>query len=401
MACLARKPRALFLNLTASSAPSTPTLHGTLIRWWADGRAWVDGHWLDILIALVAGVLIYGLLALLRRWAMRHARRQAGNLTLTDIFGRVIAKTRSPILILVALRLVAGSANPPALMLQAIHLVFTIAIVLQVAIWGREVLLGLIQRRAASGDQETLVNAMGIIRLLISVALFAIAAIVILDNIGVNVTGLVAGLGIGGIAIGLAAQGIFSDLFAALSIIFDRPFRNGETIKWDNSIATVERIGLKSTRLRSVNGELLIVSNTNLLGKEISNFAHLHRRRVTFTFNIVYQTSPAMLRALPALLEQQVRDAGHEFIRSSLLQFAASSLDFELLFDVHSEDYDVVAAARTDVGVRVVEALGKAGYEFAYPTQTTFTADPDGRMILPFADPRPAASASTKPRTIG
>jgi len=121
-----------------------------------------------------------------------------------------------------------------------------------------EIVLGLIQRRAAEGHNETLSNAMGIIRLLISVALFAIAAIVILDNMGVNVTGLIAGLGIGGIAIGLAAQGIFSDLFASLSIIFDRPFRVGETIKYDMSTATVERIGLKSTRLRSVNGELLV-----------------------------------------------------------------------------------------------------------------------------------------------
>ena len=131
---------------------------------------------------------------------------------------------------------------------------------------------------------------MGIIRLLISIALFAVAAIVILDNMGVNVTGLIAGLGIGGIAIGLAAQGIFSDLFASLSIIFDRPFRVGEAIKYDNSVATVERIGLKSTHLRSVNGELLVISNTNLLSKEITNYAHLERRRVQFAIGVIYQT---------------------------------------------------------------------------------------------------------------
>ena len=239
---------------------------------------------------------------------------------------------------------------------------------------------------------------MGIIRLLISIALFAVAAIVILDNMGVNVTGLIAGLGIGGIAIGLAAQGIFSDLFASLSIIFDRPFRVGEAIKYDNSVATVERIGLKSTHLRSVNGELLVISNTNLLSKEITNYAHLERRRVQFAIGVIYQTTPAMLRALPALLKAQVEAEGHEFVRSSFIGFGASSLDFELVADIPSADYNEVIAARTAIGIRVFEEMTNAGYDFAYPTQTTFTAAPDGTMILPYAEsvtmktPKPAQS---------
>ncbi len=121
--------------------------------------------------------------------------------------------------------------------------------------------------------RASLGNAMAIIRVLISVALFAIAGILILDNLGVNVTALVAGLGIGGIAIGLAAQGIFSDLFAALAILFDKPFKKGDTIRYDNSTGTVERIGLKTTRLRSLTGEQLIMANTKLLEREIHNLA--------------------------------------------------------------------------------------------------------------------------------
>lgn len=359
--------------------------------WWDASIRWIDDHWLQIGIAIGAGVAIYLLLSMLRGFALKRAQAAPGDYTLTHIVGRVLHKTRSFVLAIVAIRLVAGYAQPPAAILQLIQVVFTIAVVLQVAIWAREILLGLIQRRAAEGHNETLTNAMGIIRLLISVALFAIAAIVVLDNMGVNVTGLIAGLGIGGIAIGLAAQGIFSDLFASLSIIFDRPFRVGETIKYDNSTATVERIGLKSTRLRSVNGELLVISNTNLLAKEITNFANLHRRRVTFLLGFVYQTSPAMLRALPDLLKAQVEAAGHQFVRSSLVTFAASSLDFELLFDVFDDPVEDVAAARTDVAIRIVEALGKAGYELAYPTQTSFTAAPDGRMIMPYPE-SPAAT---------
>jgi small-conductance mechanosensitive channel len=357
-----------------------------LQRYWDMSVAWVNGHWLQIGIAIGAGLAIYFILSMLRRFALKYAQSAEGDMSLTHIAGRVIHKTKSAVLAIIAIRLVAGYAQPPAVIMQIIQLVFTVAVVLQVAIWVREIVLGLIQRRAAEGHNETLSNAMGIIRLLISVALFAIAGIVILDNMGVNVTGLVAGLGIGGIAIGLAAQGIFSDLFASLSIIFDRPFRVGETIKYDMSTATVERIGLKSTRLRSVNGELLVISNTNLLAKEITNFAHLHRRRVTFMIGVVYQTTPAMLRDLPALLEEQVKTAGQEFIRSSFVTFGPSSLDFELLFDVFSDDYDVVTAARTDVAIRLFEAMAGAGYEFAYPTQTTFTAAPDGTMILPYAE---------------
>ena len=368
--------------------------------WWDSSVAWVNNHWLQIGIAVGAGLIIYFLLSLLRTFALKRAQSAPGQFTLTDIVGRVIHKTKSTVLAIVAIRLVAGYANPPAIILATIQFVFTIAVVLQAAIWAREIVIGLIQRRAAEGHNETLTNAMGIIRLLISVALFAIAGIVILDNMGVNVTGLVAGLGIGGIAIGLAAQGIFSDLFASLSIIFDRPFRVGQAIKYDNSSGTVERIGLKSTHIRSINGELLVISNTNLLSKEITNYAHLHRRRVTFLLNIVYQTSPEMLRALPGLLEEQVKAAGHQFIRSSLVTFSASSLDFELLFDVFSEDFDQVTAARTDIAIRIVEALGEAGYDFAYPTQTTFTAAPDGTMIMPYAEspkPKTAPARTAKP----
>lgn len=394
-----------FSLLTAAKSAATKAAPATtnnplddLRYWWDASIAWVNTHWLQIGVAVAAGLLIYFLLSLARRFALKHAQSATSDYSISHIAGRVIHKTKSIVLAIVSIRLVAGYAQPPSLILNTIQVIFTVAVGLQVAIWAREIILGLIQRRASEGHNETLNNAMGIIRLLISFALFSIAVIVVLGNLGVNVTGLIAGLGVGGIAIGLAAQGIFSDLFAGLTIIFDRPFRNGETIKWDNTIATVERIGIKSTRLRSVNGELLIVSNTNLLGKEIANFAHLHRRRVTFAIGVIYQTTPEMLRALPALLEEQVKAAGHDFVRSSFTTFSASSLDFELLFDVHSEDYNEVAAGRTDVAVRVFEAMSAAGYEFAYPTQTSFTAAPDGTMVLPYAEDRPEPAAeSSKP----
>lgn len=387
------------LDLTSTPSSSRMDAASQLRYWWDSSLQWADDNWLKIAIAAGAAILIFGLLSLLLNLILKRADKIAGQYAITDIASRVIRKTQSLILALIAVRMVAGYADPPAAIMHMIHTIFTIAIIWQAAIWAREIILGLIQRRASDGQNETLANAMGIIRLMISVALFGIAAIMILDNLGVNVTGLIAGLGIGGIAIGLAAQGIFSDLFASLSIIFDRPFRVGETIKYDQSTATVERIGLKSTRLRSVNGELLVISNTNLLAKEITNFANLQRRRVSFTIGVIYQTSPDMLRALPALLEKQVRDAGQEYIRSSFIGFGPSSLDFELIFDVFSEDYDVVANARTAIAIGLFESLTSMGYDFAYPTQTTFTAAPDGTAIMPYPDSLPlvyAAPASPK-----
>jgi small-conductance mechanosensitive channel len=231
---------------------------------------------------------------------------------------------------------------------------------------------------------------MAVIRVLVSVTLFAIAIIVILDNLGVNVTALVAGLGIGGIAIGLAAQGIFSDLFAALSILFDKPFKRGDVIQFDQTTGTVERIGLKTTRLRSVNGELVVMANTKLLEREIRNFQGGRTRRCQLPFGLVYRTSPDELEKVTSLAKGAVESRkGCTFVRCAILGFGPSSIDFELLFDSRNTDANKVAGDRTAVALAVLRTFAEHELEFAYPTQTTFTAAPDGTMIMPYAAPAP------------
>ena len=260
--------------------------------------------------------------------------------------------------------------------------------------WARELILGVIGRRIGDDPSEsTLSNAAALIRVLVSVALFAVAFIVILDNVGVNVTALVAGFGIGGIAIGLAAQGIFSDLFAALAILFDRPFRRGEMIHYDNSIGTVERIGLKTTRLRSITGEQMIMANTKLLEREIVNLAQGQSRRLTLTFGLVYQTPPDKLQRVPEIAKAAVDSRqGCEFVRCTLTALAPSSLDHELLFEITSLDPDIIAAHRSAIILNLVTRFAAEGVEFAYPTQTTFTAAPDGTLVMPYAAPREAGA---------
>ena len=305
------------------------------------------------------------------------------------VIGRVLEKTSIFFMIAAALDIVATYAAVPARLERLIDILFTVAFAFQGAIWARELMLGVISHKAGEDPAETAIgNAVGVIRVLISVTLFALAIIVILDNLGVNVTALVAGLGIGGIAIGLAAQGIFSDLFAALSILFDKPFKRGDVIQFDQTTGTVERIGLKTTRLRSINGEQVVMANTKLLEREIRNFQGGRTRRCQLPFGLVYRTAPDELEKVTSLAKGAVESRkGCTFVRCAILGFGPSSIDFELLFDSRNTDQNKVAGDRTAVALAVLRTFAEHELEFAYPTQTTFTAAPDGTMIMPYAVP--------------
>jgi len=305
------------------------------------------------------------------------------------VIGRVLQKTSIFFMVVAALDMVANYAAVPVKIEHLLDILFTIGFAFQGAIWARELILGVITRRAGEDPMETAIgNALAVIRVLVSVTLFALAIIVILDNLGVNVTALVAGLGIGGIAIGLAAQGIFSDLFAALSILFDKPFRRGDVIQFDQTTGTIERIGLKTTRLRSLNGELVVMANTKLLEREIHNYAGGRSRRSQLPFGVVYQTRPDELEKISSLAKGAVESRkGCTFVRCAIRGFGASSIDFELIFDTRSTDQNKVAADRTAVALAILRSFSEHDIEFAYPTQVTFTAAPDGTMVMPYPAP--------------
>jgi small-conductance mechanosensitive channel len=362
-----------------------------VVEMWRSTSDWLAVHYVQIGVAIGAGVLIYLALAALRSFGKRWRSAYGDPLGYANVLGRAVARTSHFFMVLIAAKLVAGYADPPAALFKTIAFLFTVAAVLQCAIWAREIILGLIERKtlAEDGQGETLANAMGLIRVLVTFALFAIATIVVLDNLGVNVTGLVAGLGIGGIAIGLAAQGIFSDLFAALSIIFDKPFRRGEVITYDQTTARVEKIGLKSTRLRAMSGEKKVISNANLLQKEITSLHTLIQRRVTFAIGIIYQTPEAKAEAIPAMLQEIVEAEGFIFVNAGLVRFGASSLDYEVNFDVPDPDTHDYFLSRHRMGLAIWKRFNAEGIEFAYPTQTSFTAAPDGRTIMPYPDVQP------------
>lgn len=347
--------------------------------------AWLLSHYLQIVIASAAGTIVVMLLLGVRLLGTRLCRRRHTATHWPLTIGRVFAITRFWFMIAFAAKLVAGYADPPLLLYQTINFVFTIAAALQGALWVREFILGIVESRAGGEDPGALGSAVGIVRLLVTVTIFTIAFVLILDNLGVNVTGLVAGLGIGGIAIGLAAKGIFDDLFSALSIIFDRPFQRGDTIKWEKTIGTVEAIGLKTTRVRSVNGEEVVISNTNLLSKELHNLTRLARRRVEFTLHLIYHTPSATLARVPDLVTAVVEAAeDRRLVHCGINDLAAPAIEVQLQFDVLSASADEAFAARHAVALGILAALEKEGIEFA---------GPDGKSIsLPAMQPPPGAA---------
>ena len=358
-----------------------------------EASQWVTNNAADIAIAGAIGLVIALVLLGIRALGAGLVRRMTAG---SDphwrlIFARVVAKTSVFFIVMCSFELVAEHAATPPAILRAINILFVIAAALQAAIWARELILGYVQHRAGIDDEtSTLSSAMGLVRLLVTVALFAIAFIVILDNLGVNVTGLVAGLGIGGIAIGLAAQGIFSDLFAALSIIFDRPFKRGDTITFGTFTGHVEKIGLKSTRIRALNGEQVVVSNTNLLNMQVQNFAPLERRRAVMVFGVTYQTPAETIARISDELRTIVgRQRLAEFDRAHAFQFGPSSIDFELIFHVDDPDMATFMATRQAIMIDIMRRFEELGIAFAYPTQVTFTAAPDGSLVMPYGQVSP------------
>lgn len=363
---------------------TTDDIREQTASFWKISIDWIADHWLQVAIAIGVGALLFAALHALKAFGKRLCRRDGTGRGWYTVFGSAIAKTGNFFIIMASARLVVAIGQAPDQVMQIIKFLFTVASVFQAAIWAREIILGAIEHRTTTEDYhgEALTNAMGLIRLFVTFALFAIALVMILGNLGVNVTGLIAGLGVGGIAVGLAAQSIFADLFAAISIIFDRPFRKGDAISYDKSSGTVEYIGMRSTRIRGVNGEERVIGNKKLLDFEIINNSRREYRRTIFTLGVVQTTPVAVMADLPHMLKQVVEDHGHKFIRAGFTGFGAQSYDFDLEFDTMSAVFQDMYDARHSVGLAIVKRFNEAGIALAYPTQTALSAEEAG-MVQP------------------
>lgn len=206
-----------------------------------------------------------------------------------------------------------------------------------------------------------------------SVLIWLLAFIVFLDNLGVEISALVAGLGIGGIAVALSAQVLLSDLFSYFTIYFDRPFEVGDFIIVDNFSGTVENIGLKTTRIRSLTGEELVFSNTDLISSRLRNYKTMKRRRITFTIGVSYQTDAALVKEIPQILADIVNSIPNtELNRSHFSGFGEYSFRFEVVYYVLTNDYIKYMDIQQEINLKIIEEFGKRGIKLAYPTQTLY-----------------------------
>ena len=345
--------------MVGSAAAMTADM-GRGLQGWDRFVAWLHANDEALLVGAIAAAVLVAVMLVLRSVGERLSGGDPEYRSWRAVIGRVLAKTSVAFMIAAALEVVMLYVEPPSRFNRLFDVLFIIAFALQSAVWARELVLGVISRRVQ--EDTSLGSAMAIIRVLVSVAVFAIAVIVILDNLGVNVTALVAGLGIGGIAIGLAAQGIFSDLFAALSILFDKPFKKGDIIRYDQSTGTVERIGLKTTRLRATSGEQLIMANTKLLEREIHNLAEAKARRTAVYLAVIAKKPSEAIDAIESAAAEAVGSCkGCELVRCALTGIASGAVTQELVYDDPARDQNRLALNRAAILRELMEKLEAQG----------------------------------------
>ncbi|MCP5269242.1 MAG: mechanosensitive ion channel family protein [Zoogloeaceae bacterium] len=216
-----------------------------------------------------------------------------------------------------------------------------------------------------------------LIGFILRTAMWAVILLMLLDNLGFNVTALVASLGVGGVAVALAVQNILGDLFASLSIALDKPFVIGDFVVIDEHAGTIEHVGLKSTRIRSISGEQIIFANADLLKSRIRNYKRMQERRIMFGFGVTYETPLGKLEEIPQMV-QAVFDTLPEvrLDRAHFKNFGPASLDFEVVYYVQNPDYRHYMDQQQAINFGIARALQASGIEFAYPTQTLHFGSP-------------------------
>lgn len=355
---------------------------------------WVDQQLLGN--ALPAWFAAFGLLALV--WAALQVLRRAltkrveglaagTQSTAWRLVGHVVARTQSWFLLAIALLAATRLLELPASIDAALTRAIALTVVLQLGVWLSTALgksLDLRRERQLAEDPSA-VAAIDVLGFVARVAVWTVVLLVFLDNAGINITTLIAGLGVGGIAVALAAQTVLGDLFASLSIVLDKPFAVGDFLSVDEYLGNVEYVGLKTTRLRSLSGEQLVFSNTDLLGSRIRNYGRMFERRIVFSLGVTYQTPADKLREIPGMVRSIIEANEHvRFDRAHLKGLGDFALLYEVVYYVLSSDYSLYMDIQQTVNLSIMERFAASGIEFAYPTQTLHL------VAAAHAAPRPA-----------
>jgi small-conductance mechanosensitive channel len=320
---------------------------------------------------------------------------------LDDILVELVSRTRPYFLAATAIVVGSHFLSLPATTDRYFDATFALVLLVQCGLWGAGAVDLWVQRhtalRSAGADtaSATTMRALGVAAKLV---LWAIVFITALDKFGVNVTTLVTGLGIGGVAIALAVQNILGDLFAALSIVFDKPFDVGDAIAVDQAQGTVERIGLKTTRIRSISGEQIIISNSELLKSRIRNYKRQLDRRVVFTSDITYDTAPEVIAGIPGIIREVISaQQPVRFERSHFTQYTDSALRIETVYYVLDADYGRYLDIQQRINLELLRRFNAEKIHFAFPTRSVVLQS-DG--VSAVADNRPSPVTAHKTERI-
>ncbi|HEX6058783.1 MAG TPA: mechanosensitive ion channel family protein, partial [Gemmatimonadaceae bacterium] len=330
--------------------------------------------------------------------ADRLASRARRTTTDIDDLGvELVGRTRAYFILALALSAGAHLLVLPARVLAAVRVVTILATLFQLAVWGTTLIDYALRRYAARDPEHAGANKMmvGVAGFLLRALLWGVILLLALENLGFDVTALVAGLGIGGVAVALAVQNVLGDLLAAMAIVADKPFVVGDFIILDGYMGTVEHIGMKTTRLRSLGGEQIVIGNADLLGSRIRNYKRMYERRILFTIGVTYDTPREKLERIPATIRAAVEaQEGVRFDRAHFFRFGDSSLDFETVYYVLSPDYTRYMDVQQAINLALVARFAEDGIEFAFPTRTLHLASaaPSG-AAPPGAAPMGATSS--------
>lgn len=334
----------------------------------------------NVALAVAAALLAYLVMSFGLRVALNRFERiaQRTENRADDVLVEVLSGTSFWLVALVALLIGVGMLDLPDRWASRVSQLWFIALALQLALWAnRSISIGLrrhVEQHAPAGSSQVgaaaTLMSWGLRTLLWTVVLLAM-----LSNIGVNITAFVASLGVGGIAIALAAQNVLGDLFASMSIAMDKPFEVGDFIVLGSIAGTVENVGVKTTRIRSIGGEQIVMSNTELLKQTVSNYKRLRERRIVFGFGVTYDTTPEQARAIPAVVRQVVEASDQlRFDRAHFKAFGDSSLDYEVVYIVLDPAYNVYMDQQQRINLELMQKLAEMDVGFAFPTRTVHVA---------------------------
>lgn len=329
--------------------------------------------YITAVVIFIVGIIVINIfrkiiLSRLKKWAERTAT------TLDDFLIRGIEKAVIPLLYYGAFYLAARTLMIPPkaeMLLNTISVILITFLALRVLTSFISYSLTVYVRKKGAGESKE--KELKGITTILTLIVWTLGLVFLLDNLGLKVGSVIAGLGVGGIAIALAAQAVLGDLFAYFVIFFDRPFEIGDFIIVGDKLGAVEYIGLKTTRLRSLGGEQLVFSNKDLTDSRIHNYKRMERRRIVFRLGVTYQTKAEQLKEIPAIIKKIIEEQGDTtFDRGHFALYGDFSLTFEFVYYVLSSDYNKYMDTQQGINLKIFEEFEKRGIEFAYPTQTLF-----------------------------